>query len=202
MDITDIRGFKIINATNLSDAQMNEVTSLHLESGYYKHISLNNKLNLAPLPFQKIQTIQPFIRYTYVLINMDNEVIGFFIAATKCQIEDIEKNIPNWYSDNCMTIDFFERVSLLYMHNTADTDLILYSAAIKSSWRGKGLFKMLYNQLLDLAKKELCHRIVFLVWVSKPALAIYMHLGAKVLGEMDFTGTLVNDKLIKCCFEL
>jgi GNAT superfamily N-acetyltransferase len=197
-----IENFKIINGTELNSVQIHDITSLHLETGYYEYFSLKNKLNMEPLLFQSLQTIRPFLKYTYGLINSNNKIVGFFIAGTKSQIEEVEQNTPNYYRDDSNTRIFFERLKLLYDYSILDTDFVLYSVAIDYLWRGKGLFKKLYNRVIELAKANFCKRIVFVVWASKPALAIYIHLGAKIMSKMDFTNILINDILIKCYFKL
>src|SRR6185437_2105112 len=178
---------KIINATDLNDEQISQVANLHFETGYYEYMSLKNKFNIAPLPFQKQQILKSFAKYTYALVDTNNDIIGFFIAAKKCKIEEAEQNTKRFYRDDFEVTTFFERSSFLYTQGTLDTDLVLYSIAINSLWRKKGLFKMFYNKQLELAKENFCKRIVFIVWASKPALEIYVHLGANIMGKLKWT---------------
>ncbi|MBP9742805.1 MAG: GNAT family N-acetyltransferase [Burkholderiales bacterium] len=194
--------FKFINFNNLNDNQLTKLAELLFETGYYEYISLNNKLNLLPVSFQKIQTLEPFSSYTHVLIDSANEVVGFFIAGTHKQIREVEQITPNWYRDGNDIQSLLEPLSHFYINETADTDFILYGIAISSVWRGKGIFKILYNEQVKIAKNYDCSNIIFTVWNSNQALSIYKHYGAKIIGELDLTDLWCHDKLIKCCFNL
>lgn len=194
--------FKFVDVNYLNNKHINEIAKLLLETGYYEYISMNNKLGILPIPFQKIQTLEPYAPYTHVLMGINGDIAGFFIAATRQQIEDVEKTMVNWYRDDMEVADILKKLSHFYLQETLSTDLILYGVAISSICRGKGLFKILYNEQVRLAKNNHCSRIIFVVWESNPALNIYQHYGAKILGKFDFTTTWFNDRLIKCSFEL
>lgn len=71
----------------------------------------------------------------------------------KNQIEYIEKITENWYRDDSEVVNFFDKLSYFYTKYTTDSDFVLYSVAINSLWRNKGLFKLLHKKQLELAKK-------------------------------------------------
>lgn len=197
-----MNNFKFVNLTELNNLHIIEVAQLLLETGYYEYISQNNKLGLSPAHFQKIQTLKPYAPYAHVLIDVNDEIAGFFIAATKQQIKKVEKNLKNWYHNTTEIKDILEKLTHFYVDDSLETDFILYGVAVTSKWRGRGLFKVLYNEQVRLAKQKFCSRIIFVVWKSNPALNIYLNYGAKIIGEFDFTNSWFKDKLIKCYFEL
>lgn len=184
-----IKDMQIIRAAHLCDTQINTITALLFETGYYEYISVGNKLNLPPTLFQKAQTINPYINHTYALLNADSEVIGFFIVATNTEMQKIENSLPNWYREEHDVQIFLRKLAHFYTHETLPTDLVLYGVAICKIWRGQGLFNLLYQKQLSIAKNNQCSRIVFTVWQSSPAIKVYMHYGAIIMGEIDFTNT-------------
>ncbi len=70
------------NIIKAQEEHFDEIIPLLFETGYYELSALNNKLNLPPGEFHKIQTLKPYLDHIYVLIN-DKKVIGFYIATTK-----------------------------------------------------------------------------------------------------------------------
>lgn len=194
--------FKFINGNDLNEKQLDDIANLLFDTGYYEYASLKNKLNLSTKEFQKVQTLKPYSNYTHVLINNDNEVVGFFIVGTKQQFAEVEKNTPDWYRDDPELKASLQKLIHYYVNETSDKDLVSYGIAINSKYRGQGVFKILNAQRAKLARQEGCTRIAFVVWESNPAVQTFQHCGATINGEIDLTNTAFKDKLLKCSFDL
>lgn len=69
-----------VNYGKLNPAQVHHVAELMFETGYYDYVSIDNKLQLQPIPFQIEQTLLPCAQYTQALMHQDNTVIGFFMV--------------------------------------------------------------------------------------------------------------------------
>jgi GNAT superfamily N-acetyltransferase len=192
---------KWISGTDLNEAQLDQVAHLIFETGYYEYSALNNKLNLSPIEFHKVQTLKPYTEYMHVLIDRD-EVAGFFIVGTKSQFAAVEQNTPDWYRDDPELASGIEKIIDYYIHETLNTDLISYGIAIHSKYRGQGLFRLLNEARAKLARKENCTRIAFVVWETKAAVDIFRHCGAKIIGDIDLRQTYFKDRLLKGVFDL
>lgn len=182
------------------EEHIDQVSPLLFETGYYDYVGQGNKLHLAPIEFEKLQTLKPYLPYTYVLIDKETrKVAAFFIAATKAQVAKVDSETPNWYRDEAEVQNFFKELSRFYIGETLETDFVLFGIAVDSKYRGQGLFKILMTDLNRLATENGCNRIVFSVWESHTdALAIYKHYGAKIIGELDLRETGFHDRLVKC----
>lgn len=181
------------------EKHLNQISPLLFETGYYDYVAKDNKLHLAPIEFEKLQTLKPYLEYTYVLIEKATEkVAAFFIAATKAQVAKVERETPNWYRDDAEVTTFFKTLSEFYIGETLETDFVLFGIAVQSEYRGQGLFKILNTHLDRLATESGCTRIAFTVWESKPAVAIYRHYGAEIIGAIDLKDTGFHDTILKC----
>lgn len=184
------------------EKHLSEIAPLLFETGYYDYAAKDNKLNLAPIEFEKLQTLKPYLAYTYVLIDKSKKeapVVAFFIAATKAQVAKVDSETPYNYRNDAEITNFFKTLSDFYVDETLDTDFVLFGIAVNSSYRGQGLFRILMTDLHRLATESGCNRIVFSVWGShESALAIYKHHKAKITGVIDLTDTGFADKLFKC----
>lgn len=184
------------------EKHLNEIAPLLFETGYYDYTATDNKLHLTPIEFEKLQTLKPYLAYTYVLIDKSKKeepVVAFFIAATKAQVAKVDSETPNNYRDDAEITSFFTTLSEFYVGETLDTDFILFGITVNSSYRGQGLFRILMTDLHRLATESGCNKIVFAVWGShKSALAIYKHYRAKITGVIDLTDTGFADILFKC----
>lgn len=196
-----MKGFNFINSSELRDNQLDDVAKLLCDTGYYEFSSRDNQLNLSTLEFQKLQTLKPYQKYTQVLVN-EGKVAGFFIAGTKWQFLEVEKNIPNWYRNDPELIASIEKIIHYYTHEILDTDLVSYGIALSSEYRGKKLFHLLNEQRKIIAKEEHCTRIAFVVWETNPAVATFKHCGAQIIGEIDLRDTQFKDRLFKCVFNV
>lgn len=193
---------QFVNLADLNYSQINQIAQLMFETGYYDYVSFDNKLNLPPIPFQIEQTLLPCAKYTHVLTTCDGSIIGFYIAATKHQALELKQDVTNWYSDKFDVRVFQKKLFHYYLYETNANDFILHECAIDVQWRGKGLFWALYEEICKIAIQQNCTRIIFAVWKSKPELNMYLHCGAKIIGEIDFSHLGFKDSLIKCYFEL
>jgi GNAT superfamily N-acetyltransferase len=194
---------KYITSEGLSERQLIPVARLLCETGYYEYSSYSNKLNLPMLEFQVQQTLMPYARYTHILIDEDkNEIVGFFIVATKEQLAQVERKIPHWYRDDLSLKKCFKKILDYYISETRDTDLISYGIAIAPNYRGKGLFRVLNEQRKLIAKQEQCHRIVFGVWEKNSALSLFQHCGAEFIDTIDLSHTKIRDRFHKYVFHV
>jgi ribosomal protein S18 acetylase RimI-like enzyme len=128
----------------------------------------------------------------------NNEVIGFFTVTTKKQTKEMEGKIPSWNKNDPELISCVN----FYMYEATNEDFILHYIAIDSIYRGCGFFKRLNSYLVELARKNYCKRIVFVVRQSNPAFQIYKYYGARILGEITNIDTGLNEKLIKSYFTI
>ena len=197
-----MENFKIISGLELSEHQLDQVAGLLFETGYYEYISLRNKLDLPPIEFQKIQTLKPFAKYTYVLISQQ-DILGFFIAAKRDQIAEVELNTPNWYRSDDELVSFFEKLSHFYVEETLNTDFVVYANVIKKKYRGMGFYKVLLDYTKELTKKNACNRIIFAVWESNRAARLFFeHDGAEMIGKIDYTAMYFKQHLLKGALKL
>lgn len=141
----------------------------------------------------KLQAINPYIKYTHVLVQQ-TEVVGFFIATTTAQTELVNKTFHSW---RMQTPDLFGCFN--YMHEALPDDLILHDIAIDLKYRGCGFFKILHKHLIKLAADSSCKRIIFIVHDSNPAIQVYKHYGAKIISRVNATN---NHRFIECYFAL
>ncbi len=195
-----MENFNFTKADLSNEKQLDQIASLLLETGYYENTAQENKLNLAPVAFHKLQTIKPYINHTYILMK-ENEIVGFFIAGVRDEIEAAAENITNWRRDDSELVKCLNKIGEFYINEGLETDFVLYGIAIDPKYRGQGFFKILYQHLVNLAKASDCKRIIFTVRDSNPAINIYAHYGAKKLGNIDFTHYF-KDKLLKYAFYL
>jgi GNAT superfamily N-acetyltransferase len=188
------------------EKHLNEIAPLLFETGHYDYAATDNKLHLAPTEFEKIQTLKPYLAYTYVLIDKSKKgepVAAFFIAATKARVAKVDRETPNNHRDDAEITSFFTTLSEFYVDETLETDFILFGLAVNSNYRRQGLFRILMTDLHRLATESGCNRIVFSVWGShESALAIYKHYRAKITGVIDLTDTGFADRLFKCALSV
>lgn len=181
------------------EAHFDEIIPLLFATGYYERVALGNKLNLSPGAFHKQQTLLPYLDHMYVLIS-DNMVVGFYIAVTKTQLEEIDKNTQNWYCDDKEVITSLEKIMFYYHQETTKNDLISLNAAIHPKYRGQGLYQMIKDHRDELARNQKCTRVIFAVWRSNPAHIIFKRYGAEYFGEIDCTFQSIHDQLLKGAF--
>lgn len=189
------------NIIRAKEEHFDEIIPLLFETGYYKYSALNNKLNLPPEEFHKLQTLKPYLNFMYVLIN-DKEVIGFYIALTKKQLDEIDKNTENWYYNDPELMKAKENITSYYYQESLEHDLIKLNAAIKPKYRGHGLYQIIKNHCDNLARKQKCTRVIFGVWRSNPANIIFKRYGAVYFGEIDCRFQSIQDQLLKGVFEV
>jgi len=116
--------------------------------------------------FYKVQLLKPYISHTYVLKNHEH-LVGFYIATTQEQMEDIEHKTPNWYRDDPLLANNIEAIYEFYSEKTAGKTFILHKIAIH--------LKTHHEQLV---KAQQCSRILFGVWKTNPAINVFQHCGA------------------------
>lgn len=184
------------------EEHLDQIAPLLFETGYYDYVARDNKLKLLPMEFEKLQTLKPYLAYTYVLVDKSKKeepVVAFFIAATKAQMAKVDSETPNNYRDDAEITSFFKTLSDFYVGETLETDFVLFGIAVKSGYRGQGLFRILTEDLNRMATENGCNRIAFAVWESHDgALAIYKHYGAEITGVIDLKDTGFEDRLFKC----
>ena len=192
-----MKDYEFVGAEVLNEEQLLQIVHLLLEAEYSGNAKIGSAFNMLDTKDERLQTIKPYIKHTKVLMDHDN-VVGFFIATTKQQVNEISDSIAEWRKHDS------ELTSCLnfYMHETVDSDFILHDVAIDPKYRGRGFFKIFNKYLFELASHYSCTKILFLVRESNPALYIYKHYGARLFGEIDTAGLHFNDRLIKCCFVL
>jgi hypothetical protein len=188
--------YKIIKAT---EEHFDQIIPLLFATGYYEYAALNNKLNLIPKEFHKVQTLKPYLNHMYVLVN-NIKVIGFYIAVTKKQLDKIDKNTPNWYRDDPELMQVIDQIMSFYQKETLENDLISLNAAIHPQYRGQGLYQLIKDHRTNLAKQQQCTRIIFGTWSSNPAHIILKRYGAQYLGEIECTIQSIHDYFLKGAF--
>lgn len=193
-----MKTFKFVGASELTKEDLLHIGQLLLEAEYCDRAKVTRAYNSYSAKSDGLlQIITPYLTHTKVLMDKES-VVGFFIATTKCSIRKISRKISGWRKNDQ------ELMSCLnfYKQEALDSDFILHDIIIEPKYRGLGLFKMLKNYLVELAKKNLCQRIVFLVNASNPAMNVYKHYGAKEIGAIDPRKMHASDRLIKCYFAI
>ena len=186
---------QFIKGIQLNEMQLTFLMQLLLETGYYENTAQNNKLGLSPVEFHKQQVLKPSINDIYVLMN-GLDIVGLLYAAPKKHQHEVSEHIPNLRRDDPVMQACLDQINDFYEQGF-DDDFILYGIAVAPKYRGQGYFKILFNYLFDLAKENGSKRIIFTVRDSNPAVEIYKHYGAKVLGALDFRHYF-KDQLLKC----
>ena len=123
---SEVNEFYFVNYANLNQFQVNRVADLMFETGYYDYVSIDNKLQLQPIPFQIKQTLLPCAKYTQALMQKDGTVIGFFMAATHPQIIYLKENTPNWYSDK-IDIKVFQKNCFIFIFMKPSLMILFYT---------------------------------------------------------------------------
>lgn len=182
------------------EEHLDEIIPLLFSTGYYECSALNNKLNLSPAEFHKVQTLKPYLDYMYVLVDDENhkEVLGFYIAVTKKQLDEVKTQYK--YCDAPDLMNVLEKINAFYYHESLEHDLIGLNAAIHPEYRGLGLYRMIKEHRENLARMQKCTRVIFGVWRSNPAHIIFKRYGAKYFGEIDCKFQLIHDQLLKGVF--
>ena len=197
-----MKNFHFITGNELNEEQLDQVAHLLFETGYYELASLKNKLNLKPIAFQKVQTLKPYAEYTHILI-CDDDVVGFFIAAKRDEIAEVEHSTPNWYRDENGLASAFHRINHFYTREVLDTDYVVYATAVAKPYRGSSAYKTLINYRKNLGRANHCTREVFVVWESNRAAKLFMkHEGAEILGTIDCTDMCFKDTLLKGAWDI
>lgn len=193
-----MKHFKFINASELHTKQLLKLVQLLMEAEYSDSPPPEyHKFIIFATNKDKLQTIQPYINYTHVLMH-ENDIVGFIVVATKSQIKEISNNISGWRQQDPEVIGCLD----FYANETRDNDFILQYIAIDAKYRGQGFFKVLKNRLTELAKNNKCRRIVFVSQITNPALGIYKYYGAKVIDEVNFINVPIDNNLVKLYFTL
>ncbi|MGL5742967.1 MAG: hypothetical protein ACRCXC_10755 [Legionella sp.] len=122
--------------------------------------------------------------------------------GTKEQFLEVEQNTPFWYRADPELINAFEQISHYYTQETSHTDLVSYGIAVARTFRGQKLFHRLQQQRKIIAQNEQCNRLVFAVWETNPALSLFLHSGAEIIGDIDLRESQFKDRLMKCVFHL
>lgn len=190
-----MKDFKFVSANELNKKQLLQIVDLLMEAEYSGNNTISSSFNILSSKHEKLQTIEPYKQYTTVLMSKDC-VVGFFIATTKLETKEVSRNISGWRKDEqelASCINF-------YTHEALNNDFILHDIAIDIKYRGRGFFKLLSSRLFELAKKNNCNRIIFIVRKSNPAVYIYKYYGAKIIGEINSVHINSNDKLVKYYF--
>ena len=185
-----------LSRTELNDEQITAITNLLFTTGYYHQVSQDNYLELEEVEFQKQVTILPLLNYIRVMIDNSSEVIGFHMATPRSILQE---NSPNGetltYNEEAQAV--IDRIDKIYFEYSTDDDLILHNIAINDQWQGQGLFKIFLADLMQIAKKQNCRRLVFGVWYSKEnPIAVYKKYGAVEISQIDFHDTMCDDKLL------
>lgn len=193
-----MKHFKFINAAELHTKQLLKLVQLLLEAEYPDGPPPEyHKFIVFATNSDKLQTIQPYINHTHVLMR-ESDIVGFIVVSTKHQIKEISNNISGWRQQDREVISCLD----FYANGTQDSDFILQYIAIDEKYRGQGFFKVLKNYLTKLAKNSNCSRIVFMSQITNPALGIYKYYGAKVMNDAKFLNTIDNNNLVKLYFTL
>lgn len=186
---------KFTGTYQLNKDQLLHIAQLFLEAEYGDTILYDIPDIVLKNERDRVEVIRPYIQITYVLMNK-NEIVGFFIAANKERIKEVSENILGWRKNDP------EYISCLnfYTNEALDNDFILHDIAVALKYRGLGFFRILKDNLMELAIADNCKRIIFAVRSSSEAKKIYKHYGAQVIGEIILSNTNYNHRLTKCCF--
>ncbi len=188
------------NIIKAREEHLDELILLLFDTGYYKQAAVNNKLNLSSAEFHKEQTLKPFLKHTYILTN-DKDVMGFYIAVTKKELNEINQSIQNWYYDDKDLMSVIKKIESYYNQESTENELIALNAAIHPKYRDQHFYQLIKNHRDELARKQKCTRIIFVVWRSNPAHIIFKeHYGAEYLGVIDCKFLSIHDQLLKGIF--
>lgn len=190
--------FEFINGIDLSDTQIDQVTCLLFDTGYYKECAIDNKLNLSALEFHKQVTILPALSYIRALIDTSKNVIAFHLCLTKKETIQLYANQESYFADTHDNQQLMMAIDNLYTVNSEDYDLIRHNSCIRKDIRGKGMLRVLLLDQIAIAKQKSCTRMFSCIWESKQdSLAKFKHYGAKIIDVLDFTNTeLYKDRLL------
>ncbi len=188
---------KMVNGSELSNAHIHQVTKLLLTTGYFDIASQNNQLGLDVIEFQKLVTVIPAQKFLRVMLDQQNNVAGFYLALTQTETKELFANMPNHYEKTPDNSYFAENLYRLYVEETTAFDLIVHYRAIQRHLQGNGLFKLLTQDLIALAKAKKCTRLFSAIWSTKhKSLEIFKYYGAQERGILDFSHIHFNDYLI------
>lgn len=188
------------NIIKAQEEHLDEIIPLLFETGYYERSALNNKLNLSPAEFHKQQTLKPYLEHMYVLTN-DKEVMGFYIAVTKKELDEIDQCTQNWYCDDKDLMTVIENIGFYYNQESTENELIALNAAIHPKYRGQNLYQLIKDHRDELARKQKCTRVIFVVWHSNSAHIIFKErYGAEYFGEINCQFFSIRDQLLKGAF--
>lgn len=192
--------WKFINGENLQEFELHKVMELLIPTGYYENTARNNKLNLPAIEFHTQQILKPNLRDIFVLMD-DKEIIGVLFAAPK-NADNNSPPVQNMRREDPIMQACIDQINAFYEEGF-ETDFILFGIAISAKYQKQGYFKILFEKLVSLAKDKECNRIIFTVRESNPAVEIYKHYKANILGFLDFTHYQgFGDHLLKCAINL
>ena len=190
--------FRFIDGSDLNNEQINEVTKLLFDTGYYEESALNNKLNLPALDFHRETAIIPALAYIRALVDLNSRIVAFHLCLTKNETIKLFNKLPNYYEDSFDNVQALSIIDKVYTLDSKSYDLIRHNSCISPNMRGRGLLKLLLLDQISIAKVKNCNRIFSCTWESNiNSIAIFKHYGAKVINVLDFTHTkYYNDRLI------
>lgn len=188
--------FKFVPGSELNSQQLTEVTKLIFDTGYYLMTAVNNKLGLSAIDFHKKVSVIPVAEYIISMWDNDNNLVGFFIATTKIEANNLDSQVYN-YPDTLDIQNAFRQIDYLYSNDTENNDLILHNIVIRDDMRNKGLCNILFSKIVTLAKLKNCRRIFISSWESnKHAIDIFKHYGAQNGRTLDFTNTIYKNRFL------
>ena len=185
-------GIRYIRGDGLTEQHKNQIAELLFETSYLEYCSYGNKLQLPKVQLQRLQNVDPMADYCNALIDIQGQLLGFFIGLKVSELNQIQ--FVSYYRGEMKDMD--AAYDVFITKNTRDNDYFVGSLAIDKKFRGLKYFNAMFNEIVKQARESGAQRIVLTVWESSPALALYLKKGFRKIGDsFDYAYPIFFDKL-------